>query len=253
MTIRRATARPATPLAFGHRGALGHGLENTIEAFRLGLELGATGLESDAWLAADGAPVLVHDRTIRPAGRRIDVTRRPAAELRPWGVPTLAELYEACGTAFELSLDVKQPEVVGPLLVVARTAGAIDRLWLCHEEVELLAATRRRDREVRLVHSIEPRGIHGPFEGHLERLADAGIGVLNMRWRGWSADRVAAAHRSGIMAFGWDVLEPADIERALDFGLDAVYCDYPERIVRAIAARQPVAAAADGPDDPDAG
>jgi len=49
------------PIAFAHRGASAHEQPNTLEAFRLGLRLGATGLESDVWLTADGVPVLDHD------------------------------------------------------------------------------------------------------------------------------------------------------------------------------------------------
>ncbi|MDQ3575194.1 MAG: glycerophosphodiester phosphodiesterase, partial [Actinomycetota bacterium] len=38
------------PIAFAHRGARAHAPENTLQAFRLALELGSTGLESDVWL-----------------------------------------------------------------------------------------------------------------------------------------------------------------------------------------------------------
>ncbi|MEA2546946.1 MAG: glycerophosphoryl diester phosphodiesterase, partial [Chloroflexota bacterium] len=81
------------PILFAHRGASGYRPENTLPAFALALEQGATGIESDVWLSADGVPVLVHDQTIRLPGRRIDVTRRTAAELAPFGIPRLADLY----------------------------------------------------------------------------------------------------------------------------------------------------------------
>ena len=48
-------------LLFAHRGARAHAPENTLEAFTLGLRLGANGLESDVWLTADGQAVLDHD------------------------------------------------------------------------------------------------------------------------------------------------------------------------------------------------
>ena len=58
------------PIAFAHRGASAHARPNTLEAFRLGLRLGATGLESDVWLTADGIPVLDHDGRVRHGVRR---------------------------------------------------------------------------------------------------------------------------------------------------------------------------------------
>ena len=52
------------PIGFAHRGARAHAPENTLEAFRLALRLGATGLESDVWLTADGVAVLDHDGAV---------------------------------------------------------------------------------------------------------------------------------------------------------------------------------------------
>ena len=52
MPARPTATRPC--IGFAHRGASADARENTLEAFRLALELGATGLESDVWLTADG-------------------------------------------------------------------------------------------------------------------------------------------------------------------------------------------------------
>src|SRR4051812_31731822 len=96
------------PIGFAHRGAKAHAPENTLEAFRLGLRLGATGLESDAWLTEDGAVVLDHDGVVRGGVRKRRIADVPRSGL-PAHVPTLEELYAECGTTFELSLDVKDP------------------------------------------------------------------------------------------------------------------------------------------------
>src|ERR687893_1812450 len=87
------------PIAFAHRGARAHARENTLEAFALALRLGATGLESDVWLTADGVAVLDHDGEIRSGLRR-----RALRELRrdhpPQDLPPLADLYAICGEGF---------------------------------------------------------------------------------------------------------------------------------------------------------
>jgi glycerophosphoryl diester phosphodiesterase len=209
--------------------------------------MGANGIESDAWLAADGVPVLVHDRTIRPPGRRISVNRRTSAELAEWEVPTLARLYAECGTGFALSLDVEHAEVGRPIIAVAREAGALDRLWLCHEVLDVLAELGTHERRVHLASSVDLRVRPPEFEAHLDRMIQAGVEVLNMRWRTWSAARVHAVHERGLLAFAWDALEPATMTRLLDLGVDAIYSDFPDRIVKAIAehaagAARPVAA-----------
>ena len=81
---------------FAHRGARAHAPENTIEAFTLGLRLGATGLESDVWLTADGVAVLDHDGVVGGLLRRKQIADVDRADL-PAHMPSLAELYEACG------------------------------------------------------------------------------------------------------------------------------------------------------------
>ena len=49
---------------FAHRGASGHAPENTMEAFKMAIEMGADGIECDIQLTKDGIPVVIHDETI---------------------------------------------------------------------------------------------------------------------------------------------------------------------------------------------
>ncbi|MBS1838150.1 MAG: glycerophosphodiester phosphodiesterase, partial [Actinobacteria bacterium] len=140
------------PVLFAHRGARAHAPENTIEAFVLARRLGATGLESDVWCTADGAAVLDHDGLVRRGLRRTaigDLDRRAL----PGHVPTLEELYSACGSEIDLSLDVKDVAALDEVLRVARAASAIEHLWLCHPDMGVLASWRDRSEAVKLVHS----------------------------------------------------------------------------------------------------
>ena len=52
------------PAIVGHRGASAHAPENTLAAFRRGIEDGAQVLECDVHLSADGHVVVMHDETI---------------------------------------------------------------------------------------------------------------------------------------------------------------------------------------------
>jgi glycerophosphoryl diester phosphodiesterase len=232
------------PILFAHRGASGYRPENTLGAFALALEQGATGIESDTWLSADGVPVLVHDQTVRPPGRRIFVTRRTADELAPFGVPRLADLYATLGTAFELSLDIEHPEVAVPMLDVAIAAGAIGRLWACHEDLDVLAELRRRSRAVRLVCSTRPRRVPGGVAGIgalLQRLAEVSADALNMHWHDWTPRLVAATHEAGLRAFGWDAQTEAAVRRLVGLGIDALYADHPDLLVARVRSTAGVA------------
>jgi glycerophosphoryl diester phosphodiesterase len=230
-------------IAFAHRGASAHAPENTLAAFRLAIELGATGLESDAWLSADGEPVLVHDRTITRAGRRIDVTRGTAASLRDFGVPTLRALYETVGTDVELSLDLEHAAVGRPTLEVSIEAGAVARLWVCSADLDLLGALRGASPDVKLVCSTRPRRVPGGIEALVPELAASGVDVLNMHWRDWTTRFVDTVHGAGLLAFGWDAQDTRAISRLLELCVDGIYSDWPERLAAAIAAQEEATAA----------
>jgi len=242
--------RPAPPfrppIAFAHRGASAYAPGNTLEAFRLALPHGATGLESDVWLAADGVVVLVHDRIIRLPGRRIDVTRTTSTALAALGVPTLAALYAELGApgspGAELSLDLEHAAVAEPAIEVAERAGAITHLWACHDDLELLARLRRRSAEVRLVCSTRPGRVEGGMPALVERAAALGLDALNLHGRDWTPELVERCHAAGLAAFGWDAQDRPAMDHLLALGVDGLYSDAPDRLVAAIAARGDVRA-----------
>ena len=225
------------PIGFAHRGARAHAPENTLESFRLALRLGATGLESDVWLTADGVPVLDHDGVVGTLLRRRPIADVPRDELPPH-IPSLAELYGDCGTGYELSLDVKDVAAAGPVLAVAREAGggAIGRLWLCHPSWEQVAAWRALDPDVRLVDSTRIRHMKEGPERRAASLAAAGIDAVNMHHSDWTGGLTTLFHRFDRLGFAWDCQHDRVLAAVLDMGVDAVYSDYVDRMVDAVAA-----------------
>lgn len=223
-----------TPITFAHRGGRADAPENSLAAFRRALLAGAAGLESDARLSGDGEVVLVHGPQVRAGLRRAKVRSLPAARLAELGVPRLADLYAELGSDFELSLDLKEPDVTGPLLRVARQAGAAGRLWVCAGGLADLEAARREDPDVRLVHSMGRRRYGDALERHANALANAGIAALNLRHTEWSLGLVTLAHRFGLLAFAWDVQEYRRIRAVLEMGVDGIYSDHVDRMVAAV-------------------
>ena len=228
------------PIGFAHRGARADAPENTIESFALALRLGATGLESDVWLTADGEAVLDHDGMV---GRR--PWRKAMASFQrtdlPSHVPTLDELYETCGTKFALSLDVKDPAVFERVVAVARAAGdgAAERLWLCHPDWETVAGWRSHAKEVRLVDSTRLHRMKQGPERRAAALAKAGIDAVNLHHTDWTGGLTTLFHRFGVLAFGWDAQQPRVLDELLDAGLDGVYSDHVERMTAALERAYP--------------
>jgi glycerophosphoryl diester phosphodiesterase len=234
--LRAMMRAPVRPITFAHRGARTEAPENTLPAFRRALEQGARGLETDAWLSADGEVVLVHDRAVRRGLRRLQVAKTRAADLARLGVPRLADLYADLGSAFELSIDVKDRAAAEPIVQLARAAGesASGRLWLCHPSVSFLTGLRERMADVKLVHSRRRRHIEAPLERHAADLAASGLDAMNLHHTEWTAGLVALFHRFGVRAFAWDVQEVRHLRAMLRIDVDAVYCDHVERMITTV-------------------
>src|SRR5215212_6994015 len=94
-------------IVVGHRGAAALEPENTLRAFRRGIELGCDYLECDVHLTRDGRLAVIHDETVDRttdghgpvAGLTLDALRQLDAGLGE-RVPTLEEvLAEVRGRA----------------------------------------------------------------------------------------------------------------------------------------------------------
>ena len=224
------------PIGFAHRGARSERPENTLEAFARALELGANGLESDAWITADGQVVLDHDGVAGRPWRRRPIAALSRAAL-PSHIPSLAELYDTVGTDFELSLDVKDPAALQPIVGVANRAEATARLWLCHGDPGLLAAWRPVAGGARLVESTSVGRASDGFETRVRDCREAGVDAVNLHRRQWSPERVDSVHRAGLWALAWDAQRRADITVLLDWGVDGVFSDHVDVLMAEIERR----------------
>lgn len=230
---QRLPSQLAAPIAFAHRGARAFAPENTIEAFALGLKMGATGLESDVWVTADGVPVLDHDGVVkRTLGKGKPIAGFQRAEL-PAHIPSLADLIEQCGSDYHLSLDLKDPQSgQGVIDVVCEMAPAmLERLWLCSPVWESLLPLRGHG--AKLVDSTRLQRIKEGPERRASLLMSNGIDAINLHHSDWSGGLVVLFHRFERVAFGWDMQEEHILERGLLMGLDGIYSDYPDRMMQA--------------------
>ncbi len=103
------------PLIIGHRGASVAAPENTLAAFALALEHGATAIELDVRLSADGWPVIIHDTTVDrvapPATGRVNSLTVSELQQLDLGqeqtVPTLDDLFETLGAQPLYNIELK--------------------------------------------------------------------------------------------------------------------------------------------------
>ncbi|MEI7971063.1 MAG: glycerophosphodiester phosphodiesterase [Actinomycetota bacterium] len=222
-----------TQITFAHRGARAHLPENTIEAFQLALRLGATGLESDTWITRDGIAVLDHDGVVKGRIRNKPINQFVKDDLPQW-IPSLAELYQQCGSEMHISLDIKDTKSMAAVISTIAEIGLPSKTWLCHPDLHFLESWVGRVDGCNLVHSTRLKSmVKGP-ERHAATLRDLGISTVNMPFSDWNGGLVALFHRFGIFGFGWNLQFPEVLVAGMRMGLDGIFSDWPDRATDAM-------------------
>jgi glycerophosphoryl diester phosphodiesterase len=147
----------------GHRGYSLHYPENTLPAFEAANAAGATTIEIDVVLTADGEPIVLHDlsvdRTTDGHGfvadlglaelRKLDAGVRVDPRFAGTRIPTLAEALdwakvEGMGVVLEIK-EVERPQLaVDRIVELLRTTATADRvIVISFDHVELKRAVER--------------------------------------------------------------------------------------------------------------
>lgn len=245
----------APPLVIAHRGDSAHRPENTLASFASALEVGATVVELDVQLTADGQVVVIHDPTLdRTTSGRGDVRRMTLREVRSvsagyparfgdaWAgerVPTFAEalalLRERARVLVEIKADSVTDDADGG--VEARVAGEVRRAGAA-DRVALISFDHRAIVRLR---SLAPEITRGRLFGRTS--ADEVTGAareagceLVMPHKSQLNDALAErVHAAGLKLATWVVDEPEELKRLARFGLYGVGSNRPGVLLDAIA------------------
>jgi glycerophosphoryl diester phosphodiesterase len=252
---------------YAHRGGAALRPENTLAAFDHGLSLGADGLELDVHLSRDGVVVFHHDDTLErttsgagpladrslpelvrlDAGYRFESGNPAGFPFRGRGVtiPTLRDVLERYpGSRLIIELKTPEPDLARRAIDEIRRAGAVPRVALGSFYSQVLRIAREYDPRIPTGAAQEetrwalyrsrirwPLGRPAYQEFQVpERLDDTTIVTPGF---------IRHAHRAGLPVKVWTVNDRADIDRLLDWGVDAIITDRPDVAVEAIRARYP--------------
>jgi glycerophosphoryl diester phosphodiesterase len=242
------------PVLYAHRGAAAELPENTLPSFRRALEVGATALETDVHLTRDGHVVVSHDPTgARTAGVPRAIRDATLAEVRAWDVgrafrerrggppgaftmPTLEELVTAF-PGVSLNVDIKQHDAGAAAAVVAvvRRLRAEARVLLTSFDGSTIQRVRRLGYE-------GPTGLGRAEVARLAFLPMAALRLFPLHGKAAqiptrigplrldSRALVDKAHALGIEVHYWTINDPAEAERLIALGADAIMTDDPAAI-----------------------
>jgi glycerophosphoryl diester phosphodiesterase len=215
-----------------HRGASAEEQENTLPAFERAIELGADYVEFDVQAACDGELVVFHDLTLdRLTPARGPLRRRPLAELRELGIPTLAEVLELTAQRIGVMVELKSPWLFRRHDFVARTVRLLrdDAVVVSFSRAAILE-TRRHRPSLRTVQHV---GYGTSIRAAGGFAWAAGFGDARVTARG-----IAKATSLGLQALVYTVNEPSRLLALREMGVDGIFTDHPG-LARETLARRP--------------
>lgn len=232
------------PMIIAHRGAKGMAPENTLAAFRLGLEQGCEGIELDVHLTADEEIVVCHDATLdRTTDGHGLICEQSLAQIQAYDagawfgeaykgerIPTLREVFELVPEHIMINVEVKNAY-----------EGRMER-----KLVEFLQAENRLDQVVissfdhkcvRRIKQMEPQAKIGLlYQSKLldpaayARSFDVEVYSLHPYHQLLDEEDARKAVESGLYIYPYTANSESDLLRLASFGVSGIITDYPGRL-----------------------
>jgi glycerophosphoryl diester phosphodiesterase len=243
-----------------HRGFSGLFPENTMIAFEAAAKLPIDALELDVHSTRDGRIVVIHDstldRTTDRTGRVFDqnwsaLKMADAAHMfdpkqdgtfpfrgKGIGIPLLEDVFKTFPN-MRFIIEIKQtlPAIEEPVYRLIRKYKLEDQVIVASERTEPLLRFRSLAPSIPTNFSAqESIAFYNSFRLHLVNFYKGKGDALQIppRFRG---DQVVtpsfcrAAKKKGIAVHVWTVNDPKEMKQLIDYGVDGIITDFPDRLL----------------------
>ncbi|MEH6476988.1 MAG: glycerophosphoryl diester phosphodiesterase [Sneathiella sp.] len=243
----RATFFETMPRVIGHRGASGLAPENTIASFKKAAEVGTQSIEIDVMITSDDQCVICHDTNVNRCTdgtgpvllktleeiKFLDAGKWFSGAFAGQQIPTLQETTDLL-TKLNMSLNLEIKPTDGWEVPTAKIVGQELKANLPSDLPVLLSSFNIEA----LVTTGEivphlPRGYLSdaiPYEWE-RRLAEARVDSLHCDANFVTEDAIKAVQDAGYRFLAFTVNDPAHAKQLLDWNIDAIITDYPDRML----------------------
>ena len=222
-------------LVIGHRGAMGHAPENTLESIQVALDMGVDWIEIDVY-AVDSEIVVIHDGTLmrttngfgRVMKQKLDYLRSLDAG-NGEKIPLLSEVIELVDGKVGLNIELKGPNTAGPVI------NFLDNHLPSHWDKENILLSSFEHVQLEEAKKLNPTYKRAPLFWKNKIDHDYVINELEaIAVNPWlptvTQQMVNDAHAHDLQVLVYTVNKPADIEKMRSFGVDGIFTNYPDRV-----------------------
>lgn len=239
------------PAVIAHRGASGDAPENTLAAMNLAADQGASCVEIDVSISADGVPFVHHDDTLdrcttgsgllcEHSAQELD--RLDASKATPEfaGEPlprlsALIELLDARGLG--LNLEIKPRKGLEEATVEA-ICQQIEASWPSHlslvfSSFSSASLSYAQQRLPQIARALLVGGIPDDWQS---LVATYGCQNIHCAANTLTAERAMQLRESGIGVYCYTVNDVEQARQLLEFGAHGVFTDYPGQLLNSLEA-----------------
>jgi glycerophosphoryl diester phosphodiesterase len=249
------------PLAIAHRGHSLEFPENTLEAYRKAIELGAEMIECDVNITRDGRLVMIHDstldRTTNGGGRvsnaafdeiqRLDAGRKFGPEFAGTRVPSTEEtllFFKEAGisSCFEVKgADVEEAKSIAvALLDLFQTHDMLDTAFMSSYKHEALSLAKSKCPELLLAPERLPDDAPPDPPEALRQARSFPAPVLQHQYTVLSPEVVRILHEDDIALWSWTTTSEESLVFSIEAGADAVMGDDVKLMLEVLNRMRPV-------------
>jgi glycerophosphoryl diester phosphodiesterase len=236
------------PIIIGHRGSAGRFPENTLSAFRAGIEVGAEVIELDYQHSADGIPIVIHDATLERTTNaevlwgkeRLAVSERTADELsvldaggkfdphfKDERLPTLAAALELIQASRVTMIERKAGDAA-TLLHLLRAQNCESDVVVQAFDWDFLRVLRQLSQDV-VLGALCKEELTPVLVGEA---ADIGVEIITWKQEILDSRGIELIHESGRQAWTYTVNDAARAKELIAAGLDGLISNFPNEMMK---------------------
>lgn len=220
---------------YGHRGAKGVTMENSLAGFQLAASQGIDRFELDVRLSSDGHMMVVHDeKLMRLANSQLKVSKSTAQILgnthlvgTQQGIPTLEQVVAACPNVvhwqFEIKTHTTNPGFLQPMAQLIERFQLQDKVVITSKHIGILRAFKRT-----LPHIERGYVQEWPLPNGLRTALSLECTHLCLNKSLARESYVKKAQKKGLKVSVWTVNDADDMCRLYHHGADSIISDFPQ-------------------------
>ncbi|UOQ49314.1 glycerophosphodiester phosphodiesterase [Gracilibacillus caseinilyticus] len=237
-------------LNIAHRGASGYAPEHTMIAYQIAGEMEADFLEIDVHMTSDDVLVAMHDEDVArttdgegfiqemkhaeidklDAGSWFNQAYPDQADKRyeQVRVPKLTDIFDHFGTSTKYYIEIKNAASADLLLQTLEDYQLIEKNAVIIQSFDS-AVLQKIYEQYPSLPLIQLLGKNKMLFANYKKIRKYAVGV-GLPYQKLNQRLIRHLHRNGLLVHTYTVNDEADMKRLIEWGIDGIFTDYPDRL-----------------------